>query len=116
MQPGAKWEAVKYMKTNSAELWKWNSPIPYLYCAVGFICAAVAFAIFYRFQNRENSISISDQSESVTLQEKKIYDDQIICPLDPEPKIVLVFVGNDKLPLYIAKPTYTFSSNASQQV
>ncbi|KAK4719382.1 hypothetical protein R3W88_017720 [Solanum pinnatisectum] len=114
MQPGAKWEEVKYIKTNSAELWKWNSPIPYLYCAVGFICAAVAFAIFYRFQNRENSIS--DHSESVILQEKKIYDDQIICALDPEPKIVLVFVGDDKLPLYIAKPTYTFSSNNSQQV
>ncbi|XP_055831174.1 uncharacterized protein LOC129900268 [Solanum dulcamara] len=94
MQPGAKWEEVKSIKINSAELWKWNSSIPYLYCAVGFICAAIAFAIFYRFQNRENSISVPDP-EPIVLQvdeEKKIYDDQMIRALDAEPKIVLVFV------------------------
>ncbi|CAN4100352.1 unnamed protein product [Withania somnifera] len=114
MQPGTKWEEVKHIKTNSAELWQWNSPIPYLYCAVGFICAAVAFAILYRFQSRENSSSLVVEINND--EEKKIMHDYQICALDAEPKIVLVFVGNDKLPLYLAKPTYTLSSKASQQV
>ncbi|KAF3636224.1 hypothetical protein FXO37_25548 [Capsicum annuum] len=117
MQPGAKWEEVKFMNT-SAELWKWNTPIPYLYCGVGFICAAIAFAIFYRFQNRQNSIPELQEPEVVLEidEEKNQMHDQI-CALDAEPKIVLVIVGHDKLPLYIGKTTYnTFSSNVSQQV
>lgn len=113
MQPGAKWEEVKLIKTNSDELWKWNSPTPYLYCAVGFICAAVAFAIFYRFQNRENSNSVPHPEPRVLQidEENKMCDHQIMCALEAEPKIVLVFLGNDRLPLYLAKPTYTLSSN-----
>ncbi|CAN4098247.1 unnamed protein product [Withania somnifera] len=118
MPLGTKWEEVKYIKTNSAELWQRNSPIPYLYCAIGFVCAAVAFAIFYRFQSRENSISVQESLVvEIDDEEKKMHGhDDLICPLDAEPKIVLVFVGNDKLPLYLAKPTYTLSSKASQQV
>ncbi|KAK4374622.1 hypothetical protein RND71_005299 [Anisodus tanguticus] len=112
MQPGAAWEEVKFINT-SAELWQWNSPIPYLYCALGFFCAAIAFALFYRFQNLQSSTSVP---ESLVEIDEEIEKRHQICALDVEPKIVLVFYGNDKLPLYLAKPTLSLTSNASQLV
>ncbi|KAK4362336.1 hypothetical protein RND71_017577 [Anisodus tanguticus] len=93
----------------SAEFWLWNSPIPYIYCGLAVIFASIGFALIFLIFCRQNSASTEPLVE--TDEEKKRHQ---IHFLDPEPKFVVVFAGNDK-PLYIAKPL-TFSPNAAQKV
>lgn len=95
----------------SAEFWQWNSPVPYLYCGLGVVFATIAFALIYLFCCRQNSPSSEHLIDTDNNEEKKRHS---LHPLDPEPKIVVVFSGNDKI-LYFAKPI-TYSPHAAQQV
>ncbi|MCD7468669.1 hypothetical protein HAX54_007061 [Datura stramonium] len=94
----------------SAEFWQWNSPIPYIYCFLAVIFTTIAFALIFLIFCRQNSAS----TEHLVETDEEIMKRHQLNFLDPEPKIVVVFAGNDK-PLYIAKPL-TFSPNAAQKV
>lgn len=96
---------------SSAEFWQWNSPIPYIYFGLAVIVSAIVFALIFLIFCGQNSAS----TEHLVETDEEIKKRHQINFLDPEPKIVVVFAGNDNKPLYIAKPL-TYSPSAAQKV
>ncbi|KAF3640119.1 hypothetical protein FXO38_08188 [Capsicum annuum] len=94
----------------STGFWQWKSPIPYIYFGLAVIVATIALALIFLLFCGQNSAS----TEHLVETDDEIKKRHQVKSLDPEPKIVVVFAGNDK-PLYIAKPL-TYSPNAAQQV
>ncbi|CAN4086208.1 unnamed protein product [Withania somnifera] len=94
----------------SAGFWQWNSPVPCIYFGLAVIVVTIAFALIFLIFCPQNSTS----TEHLVETDEEIKKRYQINFLDPEPKIVVVFAGNDK-PLYIAKPL-TYSPSAAQQV
>ncbi|CAN4088308.1 unnamed protein product [Withania somnifera] len=92
----------------SAQFWQWNSPIPYFYCGLAVIVVIIAFALIFLIFSRQNStVHLVYADEEIKKRHQMYF-------LDPEPKIVVVFAGNDE-PLYIAKPL-TYSPSAALKV
>ncbi|KAI5660110.1 hypothetical protein M9H77_28903 [Catharanthus roseus] len=87
------------LEANSG-FWEWNTPLPYIYCGLGILLAAIACSLFYLLCIR-HLLHESDAADDVEKQSENVSNDNQVVP--PETRIVVVFPGDDNH-MYIAKP------------
>ncbi|XP_021738805.1 protein GLUTAMINE DUMPER 6-like [Chenopodium quinoa] len=99
-------------ETNTTSEWRWNSPTPYLFCAVVLLMGLIATALLMlacSYRKRPVSPSTLFDGEPVGWETAGV---QSSTELDTKPKFVVIMAGDEK-PTFLAAPTqiHAVSSN-----
>ncbi|KAL3813520.1 hypothetical protein ACJIZ3_014788 [Penstemon smallii] len=83
------------LSNTSHTIWKWNSPIPYLYGGLTIIFVLIVFALAILICTRQK-----DSSETTTTNTSHEIELRVVV----KPLVVVVMAGDD-MPKYLAKPS-----------
>lgn len=89
------------MRETKLAVWRWNSPTPYLFCAVVLLMGLIATALLMLACSYRKRPSNSFDGEPIGCETSRI---PTSTELDTKPKFVVIMAGDEK-PTFLAAPT-----------
>lgn len=102
--------SITNTSSHSAEIMRWNSPLPYLFGGLALILGVISISLVilvcsYLFKKKHSSASFIDIEKQVSINDVVRVNDDV-------PKVVVIMAGDNK-PTYIAMPINVVVSAAN---
>lgn len=91
---------------SSSEIWRWNSPLPYLFGVLALILGLIVVALII--------LSCSHKKRTPSHHQRDNPPKAIWAEPDTTPKIVVIMAG-DEIPAYLATPVPAAATSASEE-
>lgn len=101
--------SITNTSSHSAEIMRWNSPLPYLFGGLALILGVISISLLilvcsYLFKKKHSSASFIDIEKQVSIND--------VVGVNDVPKVVVIMAGDNK-PTYIAMPINVVVSAAN---